>query len=93
MRKTASIFKTVPDLTAESKFSLAVAQIDSKEMLRDITRCLDGLRRVPSSQSEALVAHFQGILNRADKVQGRAYFDYELKRVALGLSLVSVGDL
>lgn len=88
------IFSTVSELTTGPKFHLAIAQVNSPDLLRDITRCMDGLRRVNTVKSAHIAHHFQGIIDRADAVHnGRAYYDSELKRVALGLSLVSVGDL
>jgi hypothetical protein len=94
MPKDHTTYSTVHELVTGPKFHLAIAQVNSAALYRDITRCLDGLRRVKTPVAGVIVAHFQGILDRADIVNnGRAYFDSELKRVALGLSCVSIGDL
>jgi len=92
MSKTPT-FSTIHELASGPKFHLACAQIDAVPLRASIQDAIDKLVRVKSPAANALAAHFQGALDRTATLRVEAEYHYQLKRIALALSLVELGDL
>lgn len=87
-------YSTVHELVTGPKASLACASIDAGALRASIVTIIDGLRRVTTSNTAvALTAYFSDCLNEADRLSEVGAYHADLKRIALALSLVTLGDL
>jgi hypothetical protein len=73
--------------TANIKLSIAIAEIHPADMVGDIERAIERLNRVNSPTSKMLAGHFETLLIRA------TYRHAEIKRIAIAIGLISLGDL
>lgn len=87
-------YSTVHELVTGPKASLACASIDAGALRASIVSILDGLRRVAkdSPTAKVLADYFGGCLNEADRLIEVPAYHADLKRIALALSLVQLGD-
>lgn len=88
-------FSTVHELSAGPKALLASCQIEAGALRTSIVEILSGLRRVgqTSPVSASLAAYFSGCLDEADRTSFVAGYNADLKRIALALSCINMGDL
>lgn len=88
-------FSTVHELSAGPKALLASAQIDAGDLRTSIVEIISGLRRVGehSLLAKHLDEYFTAILGEADRTSFVAGYQSDLRRIALALSLINMGDL
>lgn len=90
-------YSTVHELVTGPKASLACASIDAGSLRASIVTIIDGLRRVANTShkptAKVLADYFGGCLNEADRLIEVPAYHADLKRIALALSLVTLGDL
>lgn len=79
--------------TANIKLSIAIAEIHPADMVGDIERAIEGLNRVNSPTSKMLAGHFETLLIRATSIFERSYRHAEIKRIAIAIGLINLGDL
>ena len=88
-------FSTLHELTSSAKADLAREAIDAVPLRSNIQHTVDSLRNVKGSEPAAAVVKIvTAALHNADKLDvAPAQYHYELKRLALLLSCVTIGDL
>jgi len=84
---------TLAGLVAQPIFELAIAQIQAADLREDIESRIAGLRRVNTAPALFLANFVEKMVQDAMNEHVRTFRDNNLKRAALLLSCVAIGDL
>lgn len=87
---------TIKSLTEKAKLALAFEQIDEAAICAEIESAIANMQRIGTPTALTLATHFRNVYTTAkiDTAHGGAALRHsELKRIALAVSLINLGDL